>query len=61
MLWSWARSRWHGTGCSRRTLEEKSRQGKVESMSSLPINLLGIVFNGSDSALIKDHYSYYHY
>jgi len=34
---------------------------KVESMSSLPINLLGIVFNGSDSALIKDHYSYYHY
>ncbi|MBN1542844.1 polysaccharide biosynthesis tyrosine autokinase [candidate division KSB1 bacterium] len=34
---------------------------KVESLTTLPIRLIGVILNGSDTTLIKDQYSYYHY
>ncbi len=34
---------------------------KLEIFHTVPANLIGIILNGSDSALVQNYYSYYHY
>jgi len=34
---------------------------RLEIFKTVPANLIGIILNGSDSALVQNYYSYYHY
>jgi capsular exopolysaccharide synthesis family protein len=40
---------------------KKMAKEKLEMMNSIPTKLVGVIYNGSDSTLIRNQYSYYHY
>ncbi len=40
---------------------KKLAKEKLEMLESIPAKMVGVIYNGSDSALIKNQYSYYHY
>jgi len=41
--------------------KKKSAKERLEIFKSVPVKLAGVIFNGTEEALLKSSYSYYHY
>jgi protein-tyrosine kinase len=39
----------------------KTAKEKLDIFQTIPANLIGVILNGSETALLKNTYSYYHY